>query len=104
MSTPFITVKDLTMGWGDVMLLEHVSFEVERGEIFQPKNTYQVGQRLVFPSYDFAIGEVVDEQLGAVQRVAGRIASDSCDQADMVPGRRQGDRLLGHAEGARGPG
>lgn len=34
MSTPFITVKDLTMGWGDVILLENVSFEVERGEIF----------------------------------------------------------------------
>ena len=34
MSAPFITVKDLTMGWGDVILLENVSFEVERGEIF----------------------------------------------------------------------
>lgn len=34
MSTPFITVQGLTMGWGDVVLLENVSFEVERGEIF----------------------------------------------------------------------
>jgi phospholipid/cholesterol/gamma-HCH transport system ATP-binding protein len=34
MSAPFITVRDLTMGWGDVTLLENASFEVERGEIF----------------------------------------------------------------------
>jgi phospholipid/cholesterol/gamma-HCH transport system ATP-binding protein len=33
-STPYVTVKDLTMGWGDVHLLEHVSFEIGRGEIF----------------------------------------------------------------------
>ncbi len=38
--------------------------QVERGEIFQPKNSYHVGQRLVFPSYDFAIGEVVGERPG----------------------------------------
>lgn len=34
MSEPIITVKDLTMGWGDTNLLEHTSFEVERGEVF----------------------------------------------------------------------
>lgn len=34
MNTPYITVQDLTMGWGDVILLENASFEVERGEVF----------------------------------------------------------------------
>jgi len=34
MSTPLIAVEDLTMGWGDVNLLEHASFEVLRGDIF----------------------------------------------------------------------
>jgi phospholipid/cholesterol/gamma-HCH transport system ATP-binding protein len=34
MSRPIITVQDLTMGWGDVHLLENASFEVERGEVF----------------------------------------------------------------------
>jgi phospholipid/cholesterol/gamma-HCH transport system ATP-binding protein len=34
MSTPFIKVEGLTMGWGDVNLLEDASFEVERGEVF----------------------------------------------------------------------
>ena len=34
MSTPIITVEDLTMGWGDVNLLENTSFSVERGEVF----------------------------------------------------------------------
>jgi phospholipid/cholesterol/gamma-HCH transport system ATP-binding protein len=34
MSTPLITVTDLTMGWEDETLLEGASFEVERGEVF----------------------------------------------------------------------
>ena len=34
MTDPLITVTDLSMGWGDVVLLEHASFTIERGEIF----------------------------------------------------------------------
>jgi phospholipid/cholesterol/gamma-HCH transport system ATP-binding protein len=34
MTAPLITVTDLTMGWGDLNLLEHQSFEVMRGEVF----------------------------------------------------------------------
>ncbi|MDB4935518.1 MAG: transporter, ATP-binding protein [Labilithrix sp.] len=31
---PIVVVKDLTIGWDGVVLQEHVSFEVRRGEIF----------------------------------------------------------------------
>lgn len=34
MTTPFIEVVDLTMGWGDVILQKDASFHVERGDIF----------------------------------------------------------------------
>ncbi len=34
MSDPIITVDDLTMGWGDVNLLENTSFTIDRGEVF----------------------------------------------------------------------
>ena len=34
LSRPHITVKDLSIGWGQKVLMEHVSFEVERGKIF----------------------------------------------------------------------
>jgi phospholipid/cholesterol/gamma-HCH transport system ATP-binding protein len=34
MNPPLITVRNLTMGWDDVILLEDVSFEVARGEVF----------------------------------------------------------------------
>jgi phospholipid/cholesterol/gamma-HCH transport system ATP-binding protein len=34
MSEPIITVENLTMGWGDVNLLENTSFQIERGEVF----------------------------------------------------------------------
>jgi phospholipid/cholesterol/gamma-HCH transport system ATP-binding protein len=34
MTAPFITATDLTMGWGETNLLEHQSFEVQRGEVF----------------------------------------------------------------------
>src|SRR3974390_2144901 len=31
---PHITVNDLTIGWGARVLMEHVSFQVDRGSIF----------------------------------------------------------------------
>jgi len=31
---PIITVKDLTVGWGDVVLQEHLTFDVPRGDVF----------------------------------------------------------------------
>src|SRR5690242_16185733 len=31
---PHITVNDLRLGWGTQVLMEHVSFQVERGTIF----------------------------------------------------------------------
>ncbi|MEP7125952.1 MAG: ATP-binding cassette domain-containing protein [Byssovorax sp.] len=34
MSEPIITVENLTMGWGDVNLLEDTSFTINRGEVF----------------------------------------------------------------------
>ena len=34
MSSAIITVEGLTLGWGEVNLLENASFEVERGEVF----------------------------------------------------------------------
>lgn len=33
-ATPIIQVKELTVGWGDVVLLKDVTFDVRRGEIF----------------------------------------------------------------------
>lgn len=38
--------------------------QLARGEIFQPKNSYEIGQTLVFPSLDYAVGEIVDERDG----------------------------------------
>jgi hypothetical protein len=38
--------------------------QIERGELFQPKATYKVGQKVVFPSFGYAIGEVVAERAG----------------------------------------
>lgn len=34
MTSALIQVKDLTMGWGDVALLEHATFHVDRGDVF----------------------------------------------------------------------
>jgi hypothetical protein len=36
-----------------------VSRELAKGTLYQPKNTYQVGQTLVFPALDYAVGNVV---------------------------------------------
>lgn len=34
MSQPIVVVSELTLGWAEVRLLEEVSFEVQRGEVF----------------------------------------------------------------------
>ena len=34
LSMPHITVDDLRVGWGERVLMEHVSFQIERGKIF----------------------------------------------------------------------
>ncbi|MBI5959017.1 MAG: hypothetical protein HY866_09795 [Chloroflexi bacterium] len=38
--------------------------QIERGTLFQPKDTYEVGQSLVFPALDYAIGEVIGKRAG----------------------------------------
>ncbi len=38
--------------------------QIERGEIFQPQNSYDVGQHLVFPAFDYAVGEITNERPG----------------------------------------
>lgn len=35
-----------------------------RGDIFQPKNAYDVGQELMFPALDYAVGKVVGTRAG----------------------------------------
>jgi hypothetical protein len=37
---------------------------VGQGQMYQPENHYRIGQRLIFPQLDFAVGEVVGERPG----------------------------------------
>jgi len=37
---------------------------IKRGEIFLPREVYQVGQKLVFPALNFAVGTVTSERAG----------------------------------------
>ncbi len=38
--------------------------QIERGEIFQPKNSYSIGERLIFPALGYQVGEVIDQRTG----------------------------------------
>ena len=38
--------------------------QVERGELFQPRASYKVGQKIVFPAFDFSVGKVVSQRAG----------------------------------------
>lgn len=38
--------------------------ELAKGKIYQPKNSYEVGQTLVFPAMDFSVGEVTETRAG----------------------------------------
>ncbi|MCZ7542629.1 MAG: hypothetical protein M5R40_03400 [Anaerolineae bacterium] len=46
---------------------EKESFErqLAKGELFQPKNRYKVGQTLVFPAFNYATGTIVSERPGS---------------------------------------
>ncbi len=43
---------------------EDLRKQIARGEIFQPKGAYRVGQELVFPVFDFSVGKVVAQRAG----------------------------------------
>lgn len=38
--------------------------QIERGEVFQPKNPYKVGDQLIFPALGYASGRVISERPG----------------------------------------
>ena len=42
-----------------------IARELAKGTPYEPKGVFQVGQRLVFPAYEFAVGEVVGERPGS---------------------------------------
>lgn len=44
--------------------IQQLRRQMERGDIFQPKNTYQVGQSLVFPALGYTVGEVTGARPG----------------------------------------
>jgi len=66
MSTPLITVQDLTMGWGDVILLENASFEIERGEIFAILGASGCGKSTLLR---YLVG--LDEPMSGTVRIEG---------------------------------
>jgi hypothetical protein len=38
--------------------------QLKRGDLFQPKNNYKVGQEVIFPLHGFAVGKVIAERAG----------------------------------------
>ncbi|MCB0086495.1 MAG: hypothetical protein KDE54_01165 [Caldilineaceae bacterium] len=41
-----------------------IQSELSKGELYQPRNHYEVGQKLVFPAMDFAVAEIVEVRTG----------------------------------------
>ncbi len=38
--------------------------ELSRGELYQPKKTYAIGAKVIFPALDYRLGEVVETRAG----------------------------------------
>lgn len=38
--------------------------QIEQGTIFQPRSSYEIGQKIVFPALSYAVGEVVGQRAG----------------------------------------
>lgn len=63
-----LNLRDLTLRLIDYRLEAAGRFieeQVKRGELFQPKNDYEVGQTIVFPTRDYELGEVVAKREGS---------------------------------------
>jgi len=43
----------------------HIRDELAKGTLYQPKNDYEIGQRVVFPMYDFAAATVIEKRPGS---------------------------------------
>ena len=76
MTAALIQVTDLTMGWGDVALLEHASFQVERGDVFAILGGSGCGKstllRYIIGLDQPLAGEIVIEGLGHPNLAVGR--------------------------------
>ncbi len=63
-----LSLRDLTLKLIEYRLEQEAHFiqqQVERGDLFQPKGSYEVGQKIVFPSRNYQIGEVIDKRPGS---------------------------------------
>jgi hypothetical protein len=60
-----LTTRDLA-----VRLIQHriaqeedkLRKQIARGQLFQPKGSYEVGQELIFPVFDYGVGKVVGQR------------------------------------------
>lgn len=72
---PHITVNDLRIGWGGQVLMEHVSFEVERGKIFTILGGSGCGK-----------STLLRYMIGLDQPLAGRIEIDGVGEPHRYEG------------------
>jgi phospholipid/cholesterol/gamma-HCH transport system ATP-binding protein len=73
---PFIEVTDLTMGWDEVVLQEHASFSVARGEIFAILGGSGCGK-----------STLLRYLVGLEQPLAGEIVIDGIGRPNLAAGR-----------------
>lgn len=62
-----LNLRDLTLKLIEYRLSQegrYIQKQVERGEIFQPKSSYEVGQKIVFPTRNYRVGEVLAKREG----------------------------------------
>lgn len=62
-----LSLRDLTMKLIEYRLEQEGRFiqqQIERGDMFQPKGEYEVGQMIVFPTRGYQIGEVIGRRPG----------------------------------------
>lgn len=76
MSEPIVRVEDLTIGWDETVLMEHVSFEIGRGEVFGILGGSGCGK-----------STMLRHMVGLEQAMGGRILIDGEEQTGVSVGR-----------------
>jgi phospholipid/cholesterol/gamma-HCH transport system ATP-binding protein len=79
MAEPHITVRDLTLGYGERVVLHDLDFEIERGKVFVLMGGSGCGKSTVLRAL-----------IGLIEPIRGQILYDSFDFTKASPEERQG--------------
>jgi hypothetical protein len=85
---------------------ELIAAELGRGRLYQPRETYEIGEAILFPAMEFALGTVVDTRPGRNPNygdfVVIKVQLEGEDEVREYASQLQGEHRLNRDDGGEG--